>query len=92
MSIVGILANGVFADTGGNIVGSQGLGSTLTHHFGASSIWAHPGLQSFSIQSDNVSTSRARALSSHSSPTQVGPTMLAASAYSRLNAPLSPTR
>jgi hypothetical protein len=55
MSIVAILANGVFADTGGNIVGSQGPGSTLTHHFGASSIWAHPGLQSFSTQSDNQS-------------------------------------
>ena len=56
MSIVGILANGVFANTGGNIVGSQGPGSTLTHHFGPSSIWAHPALQSFSTQSDNVST------------------------------------
>src|SRR5665213_816457 len=48
MSIVGILANSVHAETGGNIVGSQGPGSTLTHHFGSSSIWAHPALQSFS--------------------------------------------
>ena len=55
MSIVGILANGVSAETGGNIVGYQGAGSTLTHHFGSSSIWAHPALQSFSTQSDNVS-------------------------------------
>ena len=54
MSIVGILANGVFADTGGNIVGSQGPGSTLTHHFGPSSIWGHPALQSFSTQGGNV--------------------------------------
>jgi hypothetical protein len=55
MSIVSIVANGVFANTGGNIVGSEGPGSTLTHHFGSSSIWAHPALQSFSTQSDNVS-------------------------------------
>jgi|HubBroStandDraft_2_1064218.scaffolds.fasta_scaffold1635674_2 hypothetical protein len=55
MSIIGIVANGVFAETGGNIVGSQGPGSTLTHHFGSSSIWAHPALQSFSTQSDNES-------------------------------------
>jgi hypothetical protein len=55
MPIVGILANSVHAETGGNIVGSQGPGSTLTHHFGPSSIWAHPALQSFSTQSDNVS-------------------------------------
>jgi hypothetical protein len=53
MSIVGIIANSVHAETGGNIVGSQGPGSTLTHHFGPSSIWAHPALQSFSTQSDN---------------------------------------
>jgi hypothetical protein len=56
MSIIGVLANGVSAETGGNIVGYQGAGSTLTHHFGPSSIWAHPALQSFSTQSDNVST------------------------------------
>ena len=56
MSIVGILANSVSAETGGNIVGYQGAGSTLAHHFGPSSIWAHPALQSFSTQSDNVST------------------------------------
>jgi hypothetical protein len=55
MSIVAILANGVSAETGGNIVGYQGAGSTLTHHFASSSIWAHPALQSFSTQSDNVS-------------------------------------
>jgi len=52
MSIVGILANGVSAATGGNIVGDS---ATLTHHFSSSSIWGHPGLQSFSTQGDNVS-------------------------------------
>jgi hypothetical protein len=55
MPIFTFLANSVFADTGGNIVGSQGPGSTLTHHFGPSTIFAHPALQSFSTQSDNVS-------------------------------------
>jgi hypothetical protein len=52
MSIVGILANGVSASTGGNIVGDS---ATLTHHFGPSSIWGHPSLQSFSVTGDNVS-------------------------------------
>ncbi len=52
MTIIGILANGVGASTGGNIVGDS---ATLTHHFGSSSIWGHPGLQSFSTQGDNVS-------------------------------------
>lgn len=52
MPIVGFLANSVFADTGGAIVGSQGKGSTLTHSFKSSTVWAHPGLQSFSTQSD----------------------------------------
>jgi len=52
MAIVGVLANAVSASTGGNIVGDT---STLTHHFGASSIWGHPALQSFSTQGDNVS-------------------------------------
>jgi hypothetical protein len=52
MPIVGILANGVSASTGGNIVGDS---ATLTHHFGPSSIWGHPSLQSFSVEGDNVS-------------------------------------
>jgi hypothetical protein len=52
MSIVGILANGVSTTTGNNIVGNS---ATLTHHFVASSIWGHPGLQGFSTQGDNVS-------------------------------------
>jgi hypothetical protein len=55
MPIVGFLANEVSAETGGNIVGYQGAGSTLTHHFGPSSIFGHPALQSFSTQSYNVS-------------------------------------
>jgi hypothetical protein len=56
MAIVGVLANRVSASTGGTIVGAGGPGSTLTHHFGPSSIWGHPSLQSFSIQADNDST------------------------------------
>lgn len=55
MSVVSIFASSVFADTGGNIVGSTGKGSTLTHNFEASSIFAYPALQSFSTQSDNQS-------------------------------------
>jgi hypothetical protein len=51
MAIVGVLANGVGASTGGNIVGDS---ATLTHHFGPSFIWGHPGLQSFSTQGANV--------------------------------------
>jgi hypothetical protein len=51
MPIVGVLANAVSASTGGNIVGDT---STLTHHFGSSSIWGHPALQSFSTEDANV--------------------------------------
>ena len=52
MSIVGIIATGASASTGGNIVGFQGAGSTVTHNFPPSSIWGHPALQSYSTQSD----------------------------------------
>ena len=51
MPIVAVLANAVSAGTGNNIVGDT---STLTHHFGSSSIWGHPALQSFSTQDCNV--------------------------------------
>ena len=51
MAIVGVLANGVSASTGGNIVGDS---ATVTHHFGPSFIWGHPGLEFFSTQGCNV--------------------------------------
>ena len=52
MAIVGVLANAVSASTGGNIVGFT---ATLTHHFGPSSIWGHPALQSYSVDDDDQS-------------------------------------
>jgi hypothetical protein len=64
MSIVGILANGVSASTGGNIVGDS---ATLTHHFGSSSIW---GIQAYRASRSKVTTSvtnLARPLACHSS-------------------------
>jgi hypothetical protein len=52
MAITGILANSIFLQSAGAIVSNTG---TLTHKFGPSSIWGHPGLQAMAVNDSDGS-------------------------------------